>query len=86
MRLGKQTLQKFPCQRIECIDFNGRKDQRKTHVNTEYEELFVLIKEPDEVYFNHIFPDKRRTRNLAGELVAFLIDLDRFNSLKIMLC
>ena len=87
-RIGvkKDSSHKLQNQNIICIGFDGRKNLSKTLRGVEHEEHVVIVKEPGDVYMDHISPDNGTARCIADELITFLIDSHSRDTLQAILC
>jgi hypothetical protein len=88
MRVGKKNLQKSKLENvnIECIGFDGRKDDTLAKKGTEKEEHYVLMKEPGSLYLDHVSPDQGTAKCIAEEILTFVIDSQSTETLNGLLC
>ena len=54
----------------------------------EYEEHYVIVKEPGDVYMDHVTPDNGTAHCISEEIITFLGDSDikETNNIPVMCC
>ena len=65
-----------------CIGFDGRKDNVLTDYGIQKEDHYVVAKESEGEYIDHLCPDSGSAICIANELLTFMTDIKSNNSLK----
>lgn len=88
LRVGKMNLEKNHSESfgLECIGFDGRKDNTITSKGYNKEEHYTVVKEPGSAYIDHLTPDNGTSRCIADELLTLLFDKRSNETLHAVLC
>ena len=72
--------------KLQCIGFNGRKDNTITTAEIIKEEHITIVREPSRSYIDHLTPDNGTSHCIANEILHLIFETDNSGSLNALLC
>ena len=86
--VGQKNVNERKCEnlKLQCIGFDGRKDNTITTAGIIKEEHITIVREPSSSYIDHLTPDNGTSRCIANEILHLIFETGSSGSLNALLC